>query len=82
MQVARELRSNRWSQQEIADILGTTQSTISRQYCAAPSLAGSADEAEVDAWAHEIATALISVGPTAVVRANGSSSTLTSQAAP
>lgn len=68
MQVARELRSNRWSQQEIADILGTTQSTISRQYLRElPSLAGSADEAEVDAWAHEIATALISVGPTAVV---------------
>ncbi len=30
MQLARNLRSSDWSQAEIADILGTTQSTVSR----------------------------------------------------
>ena len=41
MQIARELRAKEWSQAEIANILGTTQSTISRQYARPlPELAG------------------------------------------
>ncbi|MDP6866119.1 MAG: thiamine-phosphate synthase family protein [Candidatus Poseidoniaceae archaeon] len=63
MQLARELRGQGWSQMNIASILGTTQSTISRQYQKPiAELPGSADELTVDAWAKEITGGLLSVG--------------------
>ena len=62
--VAKDLRSKGWSQAEIADILGSTQSTISR-HIQKPTvnLTASADEAMVDAWASELSQALNSIGP-------------------
>ena len=66
MQIARELRAKEWSQAEIANILGTTQSTISRQYTRPlPELAGTADELMIDGWATEISNALRVYGPEA-----------------
>ena len=63
MQLARELRGQGWSQMNIAAMLGTTQSTISRQYQKPiTQLSGSADELTVDGWAKEIAGGLLSVG--------------------
>ena len=63
MQLARELRGQGWSQMNIAAMLGTTQSTISRQYQKPiAQLSGSADELTVDGWAKEIAVGLLSVG--------------------
>ena len=63
MQLARELRGQGWSQMNIAAMLGTTQSTISRQYQKPiVQLSGSADELTVDGWAKEIAGGLLSVG--------------------
>ncbi len=63
MQLARELRGQGWSQMNIASMLGTTQSTISRQYQKViTELPGSADELAVDGWAKEIAGGLLSVG--------------------
>lgn len=63
MQLARELRGQGWSQMNIAAMLGTTQSTISRQYQKPiAELSGSADELTVDGWAKEIAGGLLSVG--------------------
>ena len=63
MQLARELRGQGWSQMNIAAMLGTTQSTISRQYQKpVTTLPGSADELTVDGWAKEIAGGLLSVG--------------------
>ena len=63
MQLARELRGQGWSQMNIASMLGTTQSTISRQYQKPiAELPGSADELTVDAWAKEITGGLLSVG--------------------
>ena len=63
MQLARELRGQGWSQMNIAAMLGTTQSTISRQYQKPIArLSGSADELTVDGWAKEIAGGLLSVG--------------------
>ena len=63
MQLARELRGQGWSQMNIASMLGTTQSTISRQYQKPiAQLPGSADELTVDAWAKEITGGLLSVG--------------------
>ena len=63
MQLARELRGQGWSQMNIAAMLGTTQSTISRQYQKpVQELPGSADELTVDGWAKEIAGGLLSVG--------------------
>ena len=63
MQLARELRGQGWSQMNIAAMLGTTQSTISRQYQKSIArLSGSADELTVDGWAKEIAGGLLSVG--------------------
>jgi len=62
--VAKDLRSKGWSQAEIADILGSTQSTISR-HIQKPTiqLASSGDEAIVDAWSSELSQALNSIGP-------------------
>ena len=63
MQLARELRGQGWSQMNIAAMLGTTQSTISRQYQKPiAQLSGSADELTVDGWAKELAGGLLSVG--------------------
>jgi predicted fused transcriptional regulator/phosphomethylpyrimidine kinase len=63
MQLARELRGQGWSQMNIAAMLGTTQSTISRQYQKpVQELPGSADELIVDGWAKELAGGLLSVG--------------------
>lgn len=63
MMVARKLLASGWSQAEVAEILGTTQSTISRQRNRPyPGLKGSADEAVIDSWANELAQALIHLG--------------------
>lgn len=70
MMVAQKLLANDWSQAQVGDILGTTQSTISRLGARPiPILKGSADEATIDAWADEMAQALIQLGPeTKVIR--------------
>ena len=66
MQLARNLRSADWSQAEIADILGSTQSTISRMaHRQLPEMAGTSDESTIDGWAHEISMALRQLGPKA-----------------
>jgi XRE family transcriptional regulator, thiamine biosynthesis regulator len=66
MQLARNLRSAEWSQAEIADILGSTQSTISRMaHRQLPEMAGTSDESTIDGWAHEISMALRQLGPKA-----------------
>lgn len=66
--VAKDLRGKGWSQTEIAAILGSTQSTISR-HVQKPTiqLSASADEAMVDSWASELSQALSSIGPNANV---------------
>ena len=64
MQLARNLKSSGWSQAEIADILGSTQSTISRMaHRELPVMAGTSDESTIDGWAHEISLALRQLGP-------------------
>tara|TARA_B100001559_G_C16502182_1_gene623887 strand:+ start:3027 stop:3869 length:843 start_codon:yes stop_codon:yes gene_type:complete len=64
MQLARNLKSSGWSQAEIADILGSTQSTISRMaHRELPIMAGTSDESTIDGWAHEISLALRQLGP-------------------
>ena len=62
--VAKDLRGKGWSQTEIARMLGSTQSTISR-HIQKPTvrLSASADEAMVDSWASELSQALASIGP-------------------
>ncbi len=66
--VAKDLRTKGWSQTEIAETLGSTQSTISRQMQKPPvSLNSSADEATIDGWSHELSLALNSMGPEAHV---------------
>lgn len=63
-QIAKDLRANSWSQVEIANILGTTQSTISRQMMKKPvELNASADESMIDGWANELSQSLIAMGP-------------------
>ena len=63
MQIARNLRSADWSQNDIADILGTTQSTVSRRaHKLLPALSGSADNETIDGWANEISNSLIQIG--------------------
>ncbi len=66
--VAKDLRSKGWSQSEIAEILGSTQSTISR-HIQKPTieLYSSADEAMIDAWSSELSQALNSIGPSGEV---------------
>lgn len=62
--VAKDLRTKGWSQTEIAEMLGSTQSTISRQMQKPPTALGSsADEATIDGWGHELSLALNSMGP-------------------
>ncbi|MDP6235801.1 MAG: thiamine-phosphate synthase family protein [Candidatus Poseidoniaceae archaeon] len=62
--VAKDLRTNGWSQTEIANMLGSTQSTISRQMQKPPlRLNASADEATIDAWGTELSQALSLLGP-------------------
>ena len=63
MQLARNLRSSDWSQADIAAILGTTQSTVSRMaHRDLPEMAGTSDESTIDGWAHEISMALKQLG--------------------
>ena len=62
--VAKDLRTKGWSQTEIADVLGSTQSTISRQMQKPPiRLNASADEATIDGWGNELSQALSTLGP-------------------
>lgn len=62
--VAKDLRTKGWSQTEIAGILGSTQSTISRQMQKSPrGLGATADEATIDSWGNELSQALSSMGP-------------------
>ena len=62
-QIAKDLRAMEWSQSEIAEVLGTTQSTISRQYHReAPKLHGSADEILIDDLARDISEKLDRMG--------------------
>ncbi len=64
MQLARNLRSADWSQADIANIMGSVKSTISRMaYRDLPNLAGTSDEATIDGWAHEISMARRQLGP-------------------
>jgi|TARA_B100002052_G_scaffold64253_1_gene57478 predicted fused transcriptional regulator/phosphomethylpyrimidine kinase len=64
MQIARNLKASDWSQAEIAEILGSTQSTISRMaHRDLPQMAGTSDESTIDDWAHEISLALRQLGP-------------------
>jgi len=66
MQLARNLKAADWSQAEIADIMGSTQSTISRMaHRDLPEMAGTSDESTIDGWAHEISMALRQLGPKA-----------------
>ena len=63
-QVAKELRSNGWSQIDIAKATGSTQSTVSRQIMKPVQMLGaSADEAMIDGWAQELAQSLAQLGP-------------------
>ena len=62
--VAKDLRTKGWSQNDIADLLGSTQSTISRQMQKTPSALGAtADEATIDSWGNELSQALANMGP-------------------
>ena len=66
MQLARNLKAADWSQAEIADIMGSTQSTISRMaHRYLPQMLGTSDESTIDGWAHEISMALRQLGPKA-----------------
>ena len=66
MQLARNLKAADWSQAEIADIMGSTQSTISRMaHRDLPQMLGTSDESTIDGWAHEISMALRQLGPKA-----------------
>jgi len=66
MQLARNLRAADWSQAEIAEIMGSTQSTISRMaHRDLPEMSGTSDESTIDGWAHEISMALRQLGPKA-----------------
>ena len=66
MQLARNLRAADWSQAEIADIMGSTQSTISRMaHRDLPEMSGTSDQSTIDGWAHEISMALRQLGPKA-----------------
>ena len=59
MQLARNLKAADWSQAEIASILGSTQSTVSRMaHRDLPHMSGTSDESTIDGWAHEISMAL------------------------
>ena len=64
MQLARNLKAANWSQADIAQILGSTQSTISRMaHRDLPDMAGTSDESTIDGWAYEISSALKQLGP-------------------
>tara|TARA_B100001113_G_C21109744_1_gene622641 strand:+ start:68 stop:901 length:834 start_codon:yes stop_codon:yes gene_type:complete len=66
MQLARNLKAADWSQAEIAEIMGSTQSTISRMaHRDLPEMSGTSDESTIDGWAHEISMALRQLGPKA-----------------
>ena len=62
-QLAKELKTNGWSQMDIAKATGSTQSTVSRQIMKAPQeLGATADEITIDGWAQEIAQSMAQMG--------------------
>lgn len=62
-QLAKELKARGWSQTDIAEMVGTTQSTVSRLLGKpAPGLSATNDEVVVDDWAHELAESLHRIG--------------------
>lgn len=63
MQVAKILNGAGWSQNQIAAILGSTQSTVSRQLVRTPPNLPSADADAVDSWANDLSRYLIVQGP-------------------
>ena len=63
MQIAKILNGAGWSQNQIASILGSTQSTVSRQLLRKPPNLPSADEDAVDSWANDLSRHLIVQGP-------------------
>ena len=69
-QLAKELKSNGWSQMDIAKATGSTQSTVSRQIMKAPQgLGATADEITIDGWAQELALSMTQMGQeTEVIR--------------
>lgn len=69
-QLAKELRSNGWSQMDIAAVTGSTQSTVSRQIMKqAIDLGASADDMMIDGWAQELSQSLTQLGKgTEVIR--------------
>ena len=63
MQIAKTLNGAGWSQNQIAAILGSTQSTVSRQLLRTPPKLPSSDTDAVDSWANELSRYLIIQGP-------------------
>ena len=68
MQIAKTLNGAGWSQNQIATILGSTQSTVSRQLLRTPPKLPSADADAVDSWANELSRHLIIQGPKTKVK--------------
>jgi len=63
MQIAKTLNSEGWSQSQIAAILGSTQSTVSRQLLRTVPELPSADADTIDGWANDLSRYLIIQGP-------------------
>jgi len=63
MQLARDLNGAGWSQNQIARMLGSTQSTVSRQLSRTLPKLPSADEDTIDAWAVDLSKHLRVFGP-------------------
>jgi len=63
MQIAKTLNSAGWSQSQIAAILGSTQSTVSRQLLRMVPVLPSADADTIDGWANDLSRYLIIQGP-------------------
>ena len=63
MQLARDLNGAGWSQNQIARILGSTQSTVSRQLSRSLPKLPSADADTIDAWAADLSKHLRVFGP-------------------
>ena len=67
MQIAKTLNIAGWSQSQIATILGSTQSTVSRQLLRTVPDLPSADADTIDGWANDLSRYLIVQGPKAKV---------------
>jgi len=63
MQLSRDLNGAGWSQNQIARILGSTQSTVSRQLSRTLPHLPSADADTIDAWSADLSKHLIVFGP-------------------